>query len=120
MRYLITVVHDGPHPAPENVPAALYQAMGELVGNLQSDGVFVDAAGLAPPEAAKRVVLDDGAIEIVEGPFTETREWLGGYFLVRVDSEAEAVEIARQSVELHRVHFPGFDITHEVRQILEE
>lgn len=117
MRYLITVVHDGPEP--KDVPAELHEAMGAFVSKLTEDGSLVDAAGLARIEKAKRVDLRSGKVRVVDGPFAETKEWIGGYFVVEVDSEAQAIEIARQSVELHRKHFPGFDITHEVRQIME-
>jgi hypothetical protein len=118
MRYLITVVHDGPEPL--DVPAELYEAMGAYVSKLTADGVLLDGAGLAPIEKAKRIHLRGGAIEVVDGPFAETKEWVGGYFLVKVDSEEEAIEVARGSIELHRDHFPGFDVSHEIRRIMEE
>ena len=117
MRYLITVVHDAPEP--EGAPAELYEAMGAFVSKLTDDGVLVDAAGLAPVEKAKRIDLRGGKVSVLDGPFAEAKEWIGGFFMVKVGSESEAMEIARQSVELHRKHFPGFDITHEVRQIME-
>jgi len=118
MRYLITVVHDAPEPL--DVPAELYAAMGDYVAKLTADGVLLDAAGLAPIEKAQRIDLRGGAIEVVDGPFAETKEQLGGYFLVGVDSEEEAIQVARGSIELHRDHFPGFDITHEIRRVLGE
>jgi hypothetical protein len=108
MRYLITVVHDGPEP--KNAPAELYEAMGAFVSKLTEDGTLIEAAGLAPIEKAKRVDLRSGSVRVIDGPFAETKEWIGGFFLVKVGSEAEAMEIAGQSVELHRRHFPGFVI----------
>lgn len=120
MRYLINVVHDGPEPAPETVPKELHEAMGNFVAKLAADGVLVDAAGLGPMEQAKRVDLHDGKIKIIDGPFAESKEWVGGYFVLQVRSEAEAVEYARQSVELHQTNIPGFDIIHEVRQIMDQ
>lgn len=117
MRYLISVVHDGPEPKGD--ASDLHEAMGAFVTKLTEDGTLVDAAGLAPIEKAKRVDLRSGKIRVLDGPFTEAKEWIGGFFMVQVASESEAVEIARQSAELHRKHFPGFDITHEVRQVME-
>lgn len=117
MRYLISVVHEG--ALPKDVPAELYEAMGKYVSKLTEDGVLLDGAGLAAIEEAKRVDLRDGRVTIVDGPFPETKEWVGGYFLVKVASEADAIGVARNSAELHRKHFPGFDVTHEVRQIME-
>lgn len=118
MRYLINVVHEGPEP--EDVPAEMYEAMGAFVEQLDSDGVLVDACGLAPIEKATRINLRGGEVQTVDGPFAETKEWIGGYFILQVKSEAEAIEHAKHSVELHRKHFPGFDVTHEVRQIMDE
>lgn len=118
MRYLITVVHEG--RLPEEIPAELYEAMGAFVSQLDADGILVDGAGLAPVEKATRVNLRGGEVEVVDGPFAETKEWVGGYFILQVASEAEAIEHARHSVELHRKHVPGFEVTHEVRQIIDE
>lgn len=117
MRYLIMVVHTGPEP--QNVPGALYQAMGELVTELTESGTLVDAAGLGPIDQAKRIDLRGGETTVVDGPFAESKEWIGGYFLVSVASEEEALDVARRSIDLHREHFPGFDVTHEVRKIQE-
>ncbi len=94
--------------------------MGAFVSQLAADGVLVDAAGLAPVEKATRIDLRGGKVAVVDGPFAETKEWIGGYFILNVESEAKAIEHAKHSVELHRTHFPGFDISHEVRQIMDE
>jgi hypothetical protein len=118
MRYLINVVHEGPHDY-EGDPTDLHEAMGAFVAELAADGVLVDGAGLEPTEHATRVDLRGGKVKTVDGPFAEAKEWVGGYFIVQCRSQAEAVEIARRSIELHREHAPGFDITHEVRRILE-
>jgi hypothetical protein len=117
MRYLISVIHDGPEPT--DVPAALYQAMGAFVSKLKEDDVLIDAAGLARMEKAKRINLRGRKVTVVDGPYPETKEWLGGFFLVKVGSEKEALEIAQQSIDLHDEHFPGFDLTHEIRQVME-
>ncbi|MBB3038297.1 YciI family protein [Hoyosella altamirensis] len=118
MRYLITVNHEG--ELPTDVPNELFEAMGAFVSKLAEDGILIDASGLAPIEKATRVELRGGDIKIVDGPFAETKEWLGGYFILQVRSEAEAIEYARQSVELHQKHVPGMNVAHDVRQIMDE
>lgn len=118
MRYLINVVHDRPEDY-EGDPTDLHAAMGAFVAELAADGVLVDAAGLEPVEQATRVDLHGGNVKIVDGPFAEAKEWVGGYFIVQCRGQEEAVEIARRSVELHREHAPGFEIVHEVRRILD-
>jgi hypothetical protein len=116
MRYLITVVHENDIDQ-DKVPAGLYEDMGAFVAKLAADGVLIDANGLEPIEKATRVTLTGGEVKVVDGPFAESKEWIGGYFLLQVKSEAEAVEYAKQSIELHRTHVPWFEVSHEVRRI---
>ncbi|THV39472.1 YciI family protein [Glycomyces buryatensis] len=119
MRYLINVVHDGPID-PDTVKPETFEAMGGFVAKLAADGILVDAAGLEPVEQATRVDLHDGQIKLLDGPFAEAKEWIGGYFIIQVRDQDEAVEYARQSVEIHRVHAPGMNVIHEVRRIVDE
>lgn len=116
MRYLITVNHEGTIDE-ENVPQAMFDDMGAFVEKLAADGILVDGAGLERPDKATRVNLIDGEVKVVDGPFSETKEWIGGYFILQVRSHAEAVEYAKQSVELHRRHVPNMSVSHEVRRI---
>lgn len=70
-------------------------ALGE---ELAKAGELIDAQGLAYPDQA-RIVCSDGrnAPVVSEGPFPETKEFLAGYFLIDVDSEARALEIAAKA-----------------------
>lgn len=54
---------------------------------------------------------------MTDGPFTEAKEVVGGYALVEVKSKEEALEVARQFMELHRVHWPAFEGECEVRPL---
>lgn len=119
MRYLINVVH-ADEMDETRVPAAMFEAMGEYVSKLAADGVLIDGAGLEPTDKATRVDLRGGEVKIVDGPFAEAKEWVGGYFLVQCRSQAEAVEIAKGSIEIHRKHVPWMNVTHEVRRIIDE
>ncbi|WP_350348945.1 YciI family protein [Agromyces sp. G08B096] len=61
---------------------------------LREAGEFVDAEQLAGPAAAKSVRLTDDGPIATDGPYVELKEYLGGYYIVDVESEARAVEIA--------------------------
>jgi hypothetical protein len=61
---------------------------------LKQSGKYVSADALQPTSTAKTVQLRDGAPLTTDGPFAETKEQLGGYYLVDVDSEEEALEWA--------------------------
>jgi hypothetical protein len=59
---------------------------------LQEAGAFVAGDALQPPNAATTVRIRDGEQLLTDGPFAETKEQLGGYYLVEVDSLDEAIE----------------------------
>lgn len=118
MRYLITVNHEGTIDE-EGVPEQMYADMGAFVEKLAADGILVDGSGLERLDKATRVTLSDGEVKVVDGPFSEAKEWIGGYFILQVRSHAEAVEYAKQSIELHRKHVPNMSVAHEVRRIEE-
>jgi hypothetical protein len=101
----------------EEVPQSLFGAMGEFVGEAMKNGSIVDTAGLQPTAKGKRVRLAGGKLTVIDGPFTETKEVVGGYALVEAKSNEEALAIARQFMDLHRVHWPAFQGECELRPL---
>src|SRR5262245_42015647 len=87
------------------IPPALNEAMGQFVGDAMKRGVLVDTAGLQPSKNGHRIRLQGGKLTVTDGPFTESKEIVGGYAIVDVKSKAEALEIGTQFMELHRVHW---------------
>lgn len=80
--------------APEDARAR-GEAMMAIHRELTASGELVGAEGLAGPEAAKVVTHDGvGAPVVTDGPFAESKEFLAGYWLVDVESEERAIEIA--------------------------
>jgi hypothetical protein len=80
--------------------------------SLKSAGVLLDLNGLHPPSAGTRVSYKNGKATVVDGPFTEVKECIGGYWIIQVKSKEEAIQWAS------RVPFLG-EATVEVRQIHE-
>jgi hypothetical protein len=70
--------------------------MGEYNDKLTKAGILLDAAGLRPSGEARQVVLEGGTTSVVDGPFTESKEIVAGYWIWQVGSMEEAVEWARQ------------------------
>ena len=116
MRYLMLIKHTEDYRNKE-VPAALYEAMGEFVGAGMKNGVIVDTAGLKPTADGSRIQLKGRKITVTDGPFTETKEVIGGYALMEMKSKAEALEYARQFMDLHLKHWPDFEGECEVRPV---
>jgi hypothetical protein len=116
MKYLMFIKHTESYRG-EPIPQALMDAMGEFVTESFKSGVLKDTAGLKPTSEGFRVRLSKGQLKLTDGPFTEAKEVVGGYALVEVASREEAEKIARQFMELHRVHWPSFEGESEVRPL---
>lgn len=91
--YLILLYAEAGAWPPEEYAPALAESV-ELCHELHRLGQYVSAAPLQPPETAICVSLRHGSPMIADGPFAETKEQLGGYFLIRVANLDEAIAIA--------------------------
>ena len=116
MRYMMFIKHTEDYRNKE-VPAGLYEAMGEFVGAGFKSGVIIDTAGLKPTADGSRVRLSGRKITVTDGPFVETKEIIGGYALMEMKSKAEALEYSRKFMELHLKHWPEFEGECEVRPL---
>ena len=118
MKYLTFIRHSESYreSAP---PQALMEAMGRFVQQSLKDGTLVDTGGLLPSKDGARVRLARGKITVTDGPFTETKEVIGGWAILRVDSRAEAIRIATEFMELHRKYWPEFEGESEVRPMFD-
>jgi hypothetical protein len=89
--------------------------MGKLIEELTRTGQLVSTAGLRPTSEGVRVRLHRGGkLSVVDGPFTETKEVIGGYAILEAQSKAEAVELTRRFL---KVHGTDWDVECEVRQL---
>jgi hypothetical protein len=92
-------------------------AMGEFVGEGFKSGVLKDTAGLKGTAEGFRVRSSKNRLKVTDGPFTEAKEIVGGYAMVEVASREQALKVARDFMELHRVHWPEFEGECEVRPL---
>ena len=97
MRFISMVkAAEGGPPSPE-----LMAAIGKLAQEMAQSGVLIEMSGLAPSAKGARIRLSRGALTVVDGPFTESKELVGGYAVLRVGSKAEALELGRRFVQVH-------------------
>ena len=101
----------------KTIPPALMEAMGQFVEESFKNGTLVDTAGLKPTQDGMRVRLKGGKVTVMDGPFTEAKEIVGGYAIVNAKSREHARQIAERFMELHRVHWPEFEGESEVREL---
>ena len=98
-------------------PAALMEAMGKFIEKTKKEGALVDTGGLAPSRDGFRMRLANGKLTSVDGPFTESKEVIGGWAILEADSKAEILRLTTEFMELHREHWPEFEGECEVRPI---
>jgi len=73
--------------------------MGKLIGDMHSAGVLIDTGGVMSDGAGFRVRRENSKISVTDGPFTEAKEVIGGFALLRVDSKDEAIAWTRRFLE---------------------
>ena len=98
-------------------PKELMEALTKLTQEAVNGGAMVSNGGLAPMAASTRVRLYGGKLTAIDGPFAETKEVVGGYAILEFKSKKEAIESALQFMELHKIHWPGWEGETEVRQV---
>jgi hypothetical protein len=118
MKYLTFIRHPESHRE-SPPPQALMEAMGKFVEKSLKEGTLVDTGGLLPSKEGVRVRLANGQINVTDGPFSESKEVIGGWAILNAGSKAEAVRIATEFMELHRKHWPGFEGESEVRPMFD-
>lgn len=105
----------GPPPTPE-----LMAAIGKFTAEALKTGKVISTGGLMPTSKGATMRLAGGKITVTDGPFAEAKECIGGYAIVQVDSKEEAIEIARQFVQIHAdVMGPSYELDSEIRQMYE-
>lgn len=88
--------------------------MGQLITGMTADGTLLDTAGLRPTAEGKRVRLSYGKQTVSDGPFTESKEVIGGYALLKADSMEHALQLTKRFLD---VHGDEWEVECELRQI---
>jgi hypothetical protein len=115
---LIKIANNADYEAGKPPPPELEAAMGELMGQWSKTGAMVSAAGLRPTSQGARVRLNAGKVDITDGPFAETKEVIGGFFILEASDKAAAIEMTRRFVEVHeKVLGKNFPLECELRQL---
>jgi hypothetical protein len=115
MRFMMLVKHSEiPGPPPKEFVDAMMKLDDEAV----KSGAMVQSGGLSAIGKSTRVRLSRGQVTAIDGPFTESKEVVGGFAIIEFKSKEEAIEGAKQFMELHKKYWPGWEGETEVRQVL--
>ncbi len=98
MRFMMLMIPKGYEKAPAGtMPDAKHvEAMMKYNESLQKAGVLLALDGLHPPAMGARVTFAGGKPKVTDGPFAEAKEVLGGYWIIQVKSQEEAIEWAKR------------------------
>ena len=116
MRFMYVVTSSQPMRGPT---PALMEAMHKLADREIKAGRMLDSGGLMPVSLGAQVRIADGKLSVVDGPFVEAKELIGGYAIFELRDKEEAVASAVEFMQLHRQHMPDWEGTCEVRSFAE-
>ncbi|UPT97545.1 YciI family protein [Bradyrhizobium barranii subsp. apii] len=112
MRFMYIVTSSQPMAAPS---PALMEAMQNISEREIKAGRMIDNGGLMPLATGARVRIVDAELSVIDGPFVEAKEVIGGYAIFELRDKAEAVAMAKEFMQLHLDHMPGWEGTCELR-----
>ena len=100
---------------PEGAPPTQEQmaAMGKLIADDMKSGVLLATEGCLPSSKGARVRMTSGKFTVVDGPFTEAKEVVGGFALIQAKSKEEAIEHTKRFLRV------AGDGETEIRQVYE-
>ena len=107
--YIVTPAHPVP-PTTE-----LMEAVHKLADREIKAGHMLDSGALMPRTLGAQVRITDGKLGVVDGPFVEAKEVIGGYAIFELRNKEEAVALAVEFMQLHKDLMPGWEGTCEVR-----
>jgi hypothetical protein len=98
MRFMMLMIPKGYEAAAPGTmpPADAVAAMMKYNESLRDAGVLITLDGLHPPSTGARVTFDGGKPVVTDGPFAESKEVLGGYWMIEVKSRQEAIDWAKK------------------------
>jgi hypothetical protein len=112
MRFMYIVTSPKGHMMP-NPP--LMEAIRKISDREIKAGRMIDNGGLMPVATGARVTVADSKLSVIDGPFVEAKEVIGGYAIFEMRDKEEAVAMAKEFMQLHADHMPEWEGTCEVR-----
>lgn len=117
MRYMMIVTGSENLAASGPPPAELVEAIDRLAEELTRTGKMVSFGGLHPTASGARMRVRNGKVVTTDGPFTESKEVIGGFTILDLASREEALAEGRRFMELHYAYWPTWEGQLEIRQM---
>jgi hypothetical protein len=120
MRFMMIVKADPGYESGRQPDPALLAAIGKLSEEMTKAGVLLQSGGLLPSAKGARVRVSGGKLSVTDGPFTETKELVGGFAILNAASKEEAIRLGKEFMQLHvDVLGPSYEGTLEVRPMFD-
>ena len=94
--YLLSIYQPAGDPPPPEILRPIMTKLGELRAEMKQAGAWVFTSALQAPETATVLHLADGAVLETDGPYTEGKEHIGGFTIIKAESREEALGWARR------------------------
>jgi len=101
MRFMVLIKANKDYEAGIPPSEQLMAAMASLSEEMTKSGVLLATEGLQRSAMATRIRHADGKTSVTDGPFAETKELIGGFAIIRVDSKQEALDLTQRVVQIH-------------------
>lgn len=112
--YIIKTAHQGPPSL------RLMEEIGKMSEEAVKSGAMIDSGGLMPLAMGARIRVEGGKLEVIDGPFAESKEVVGGYAIFEVKTREEALESGIAFMNLHKEYGEGWEGECEMRVMATE
>jgi hypothetical protein len=120
MQFMMMVKANADYEAGNPPSPAMMERMAEYSQRMAKEGVLVQSEGLLPSRAGARIHAAGGTLSVVDGPFSEAKELIGGFAIVRANSREHAIELGKDFMRQHiEVLGPGYTGELEIRQVFD-
>lgn len=120
MRFMMIVKADKDYEAGKPPNPELMAAIGKLSEEHARAGVLLESGGLLPSAAGARVRVSGGSLSVIDGPFSEAKELIGGFAILQAKSKQEAIELGKRFMSIHAdVLGDSYQGELEIRQMMD-
>ena len=120
MRFMMIVKANKESEAGVPPNQELLAAIAKLADKAAASGAFITAGGLLPSSHGARIRVAHGKTFVIDGPFAETKELVGGFAIFDLESKEEAIESGRQFMQIHAdILGPSYEGELEIRPMFD-
>jgi hypothetical protein len=120
MRFMMIVKGGSDYEAGKPPNPELMAAVARAAEEQAKAGILLESGGLLPSAAGAKVRVKGGKLTVIDGPFSEAKELIGGFAILKASSKADAIEMGRSFMELHaRILGSSYEGELEIRQMMD-